>query len=78
MLKGITSKRKGDSYCLKCFHSYRTKEELEKHMKETSCADLKKQAISIVDFEKKEMIKLTKDEQYKHDTELLYMQRSIF
>ena len=33
MLKGITSKHNGDSYCLNCFHSYRTKEALEKHMK---------------------------------------------
>ena len=33
LLKGITSKHKGDSYCLNCFHSYRTKEALEKHMK---------------------------------------------
>ena len=35
--KGITSKHKGDSYCLDCFHSYRTKEALEKHMK--ACED---------------------------------------
>ena len=33
LLKGIISKYKGDSYCLNCFHSYRTKEALEKHMK---------------------------------------------
>ena len=33
MLQGITSKHKGDSYCLNCFHLYRTKEALEKHMK---------------------------------------------
>ena len=32
-LKGITSEHKGDSYCLNCFHSHRTKEALEKHMK---------------------------------------------
>ena len=25
LLKEITSKHKGDSYCLNCFHSYRTK-----------------------------------------------------
>ena len=30
--------------------------------------DLKKQAQSIVDFEKKEMIKLTQEEQYKHNS----------
>ena len=158
LLKGITSKHKGDSYCLNCFHSYRTKEALEKHMKvcedkdycyiikgeslkyhpgvksmkapyiivadiesllrkmdicpndpsisstekknkhemcgyslftdcsfdeknnkldyyrskdclKIFCEDLKKQAKSINDFEKKEMIELTQDEQYKHDTE---------
>ena len=33
LLKGITSKHKGDSYCLTCFHSYPSKESLEKHMK---------------------------------------------
>ena len=33
LLKGITSNHKGDSYCLNCFHSYRTKEALEKHIK---------------------------------------------
>ena len=32
------------------------------------CQDLKKQAESIVEFEKKEMIKLTQEEQYKHDS----------
>ena len=31
LLKGITSKH--DSYCLNCFHSYRTKVALEKPMK---------------------------------------------
>ena len=31
--KGIRSKHNGDSYCMNCFHSYRTKEALEKHMK---------------------------------------------
>ena len=30
------------------------------------CQDLKKQAKLIVDYEKKEMIKLTQKEQYKH------------
>ena len=34
----------------------------------TFCQDLRKQAKSIVDYEKKEMIKLTQEEQYKHDT----------
>ena len=33
LLKGITSKHRGDLYCLNCFHSYRTKEALGKHMK---------------------------------------------
>ena len=32
------------------------------------CQDLKKQAKSIVDFEIKEMIKLTQEEQYKYDS----------
>ena len=34
----------------------------------TFCLDLKKQARLIVDCEKKEMIKLTEEEQYRHDT----------
>ena len=29
LLKGITSKNKGDFYCLNCFHSFRTKNKLE-------------------------------------------------
>ena len=158
MLKGITSNHKGDFYCLDCFHSYRTKEALEKHIKvwedkdycyiempnkikslkyhpgfksmralfaiyadlesflkkmdtcindpdkpsttqlnkhgmcgyslvtrcsfdeknnvidyyrgkdclKKFCQDLKNPAKSIADFEKKEMIKLTQEEQYKH------------
>ena len=33
LLKGITSKHDGDFYCLNCFHSYASKESLEKHMK---------------------------------------------
>ena len=33
LLKGITSKHNGDSYCFTCFHSYRTKGALEKRMK---------------------------------------------
>ena len=36
------------------------------------CQDFKKQAKSIVDFEKKEMIKLTQEEQYKHDSRKFY------
>ena len=31
LLKGITSKHKGDFYCLNCFSSYSTKEKLKKH-----------------------------------------------
>ena len=37
LLKGIASKHKGDSYCLNCFHSYPSKETLEKHV--TVCED---------------------------------------
>ena len=33
LLKGITSKHKGDFYCLNCFHSRRIKETLKKHEK---------------------------------------------
>ena len=32
------------------------------------CQDLKRQAKLVVDYEKKEMIQLTQEEQYKHDT----------
>ena len=31
LLRGITSNNNGDFYCLNCFHSYSTKEELKKH-----------------------------------------------
>ena len=30
LLKGISSKHKGDFYCINCFHSYSTKEKLKK------------------------------------------------
>ena len=33
LLRGITSKHKGDFYCINCFHSYSTKEKLKKHQK---------------------------------------------
>ena len=33
LLSGITSKHKGDSYCINSFHSYSTKEKLKKHQK---------------------------------------------
>ena len=33
LLKGSTSKHYGDYYCLNCFHSYASKESLEKHTK---------------------------------------------
>ena len=45
---------------------YRGKDCLKKF-----CQDIKKQARLIVDHEKKEMIKLTEEEQYKHDTRKL-------
>ena len=37
LLRGITSNHNGDFYCLNCFHSYSTKEKLEKH--ENICND---------------------------------------
>ena len=33
LLRGITSNHNADFYCLKCFHSYRTKNKLEAHKK---------------------------------------------
>ena len=33
LLRAITSKHKEDFYCLNCFHSYITKNKLEKHQK---------------------------------------------
>ena len=33
LLKGITSKRDGDFYCLNCFHSCNTKNKHEKHVR---------------------------------------------
>ena len=32
-LHGITSKHKGDFYCLNCLHSFRTKNKLKSHEK---------------------------------------------
>ena len=43
---------------------YRGKDSLKRF-----CQDLKKQAKSRIEFKKKDMPELTKDEQYKHDTE---------
>ena len=37
LLRGITSNHNGDFCCLNCFHSYSTKEKLEKH--ENTCND---------------------------------------
>ena len=31
LFRGIASKHDGDFYCLKCFHSYSTKDKLKKH-----------------------------------------------
>ena len=31
LLRGITSRHNGDSYCLNCFHSYTTEEKLRKY-----------------------------------------------
>ena len=42
---------------------YRGKDCLKKF-----CQDLKRQVKLVVDYEKNEMIKLTQEEQYKHDT----------
>ena len=33
LLRGITLNHHGNFYCLNCLHSYRTKENLEKHEK---------------------------------------------
>ena len=33
LLRGVTSNRNGDFYCLNCFHSYSTKNKLEAHKK---------------------------------------------
>ena len=33
LLRGITSNHKEDFYCLNCFHSYRTENKLEAHIK---------------------------------------------
>ena len=33
LLRGITSKKNGDFYCLNCFHPFRTKNKLEYHKK---------------------------------------------
>ena len=33
LLRGVTGNNNGDSYCLNCFHAYRTENKLEKHKK---------------------------------------------
>ena len=33
LLRGVTSNHNGDFYCLNCFHSYRTENQLKKHEK---------------------------------------------
>ena len=33
LLRGITSNNNGNVYCLNCFHSFRTKNKLKKHIK---------------------------------------------
>ena len=33
LLRGITSNNNGDFYCLNCFHSFKTKNKLRKHIK---------------------------------------------
>ena len=33
LFRGITSNNNGDFYCLNCFHSFRTKNKLKKHIK---------------------------------------------
>ena len=43
------------------------------------CQDIKKQARLIVDYEKKEIIKLTEKEQYRHDTrKLCFLSKKTF
>ena len=37
LFKGITSKHKGDFYCLNCFCSHRTENKLKKHRKVCYC-----------------------------------------
>ena len=40
LLRGITSKKNGDFYCLNCLHPYRTKNKLEYHKKVCGNKDL--------------------------------------
>ena len=51
LLKGITSKHKGDSYCLNCFHSYRTKEALESLKYQPGVTSMKAPYIIVADIE---------------------------
>ena len=51
--------------------SFDLKKNVIDHYRGKDCQDIKKQARLIVDHEKKEMIKLTEEEQYKHDTRKL-------
>ena len=40
LLHGITSKHKGDFYCLNCFHSFRTENKFKSHEKVCENKDL--------------------------------------
>ena len=73
-----------DIHCLPTVHSinkinkfdcYRGKDSLKRF-----CQDLKKQARSIIDFEKKELPVLTIDEEFKHhmDTECYICEKKFY
>ena len=61
LLRGISSNHDGDYYCLNCFHSYMTEKK----------KDLKNHATKIIDFKKKTMIPLTKEEEDNYN--ILYL-----
>ena len=75
LLRGITSNHDGDYYCLNCFHSYRTENKLNVHYyrgedcMKRFCKDLKDHATKIIDFKKKTMIPLTKEEEDDYNKE---------
>ena len=62
-----------DIHCLLTVHLMKKNNKLDyyrgKDCLKRFCQDLMKQARSIIDFEKKEMIELTPKEEYKHYTE---------
>ena len=92
LLRGITCNHKEDFYCLNCFHSYRTENKLESHKKICENHDychvemptkdnniIKDNATGIINYEKKKIIPLTKEEKINYnDQQICYICKKEF